>query len=71
MPGSLSIGAPRTITVAISARSKIAVRQRLTSGFTLGSTSCACDADRIATMRCIDPVERTQMRTSHAYDSFP
>jgi hypothetical protein len=71
MPGSRSIGASRTITVAVSARSKIALRQQLTSGFTLGSTACACDADRIATMRCIDPAERTQMRIPHAYDSSP
>ena len=44
---------------------------RPTSGFTLVSAACACDADRIATKRCSDPAERTQMPVSHAYDSSP
>ena len=68
MPGSCSIGAPRTIAVAASTRSKIALRQRPTSGFTLGSTACACGADRIATMRCTGPAERTQMPSPCIYD---
>ena len=59
----------RTFAVAASTRSKIALRQRPTSGFTLGSAACACDADRIATTRCIGPAEQTQMPVSHAYDS--
>jgi hypothetical protein len=68
MPGSCSIGVRRTIAVAVSTRSKIASRQRPTSGFTLGSTACACGADRIATTRCIGPAERTQMPSPCNYD---
>jgi len=42
--------------------------KRPTSGFTLGATACACGADGIATMRCIGPVERTQMPSACIYD---
>ena len=67
MPGPCSIGAIRAITFAAATRSEIALRQQLNSGFTLGSTACACDGERIATMRCIGPAERTQMPSPCIY----
>jgi hypothetical protein len=68
MPGSYSIGAPRTIVVPAPTRGWIALRQRPSSGFTLGSAACACDAARIATTRCIGAAERTQMPSPCIYD---
>ena len=68
MPGPCSIGAIRAITFAAATRGEIALRQQLNSGFTLGSTACACDANRIATKRCIDSAERPQMLSLCVYD---